>query len=181
MQTEESLYYWQFSEMKERLAINHASSKPVYTMLKRNMLNSDAFQRQNCEIGDFDIFTDIMQCLKPLAISNQLKERIAFTIIACERFLVPNQPISWHFKKLSSQFSSQQTLSLAKLNLVATGDWINVLQFNIDGSIAECLSLEPRVEVAGLVLDFGQPFRIFANRLQQQEILIVDDQLQIYA
>lgn len=182
MQLQESFYYWQFNEMKERLALYAPNSKPVYTMLRRKMLNHDAFARQDCDLSDFALYPDIMHCLQPLVILQELKERIAYTAIACERFLIPNQPISWHFVQLDNgQPELQPEVTLAKVQVRATGDWVNVLQFKLDGNIAECLLLEPTLEIRGGNLKFGQPFRLFANRIQQQITLAMDEQLLAYA
>ncbi|MDG6894121.1 cell division protein ZapC domain-containing protein [Volucribacter amazonae] len=155
---------WQYNPVRGRLAILLPSKNLVFTTLTEKHLASDGFVNSPCSLVDFDDYNRFTQLLLACGFEQETLEILAYSAVATQHFLLPSQPKSWFFQPCGSENIEPQILAQVKIK--QTGQWAMVLVTNIEGSVANCLWLENDLALTGLQLTFGEPFRIFVDRLQ---------------
>ncbi|MGR3808350.1 cell division protein ZapC domain-containing protein [Pasteurella testudinis] len=181
-------FYWEYDQAADCLMLcSDATQRKIRTALKGEMLCQQALSRCDCETEDFLFYSQIIDLIEysDLITPSQL-EFIAYTAVAARLFLLPIQPKSWFFE--FAPHSQPQNQS-------AESDWLNdmpafvqttikqnqqpitLLAVGGDGDVVDCLLLEAQLELPGLRLQFGQPLRIFNNRLQPSAIAVQSERL----
>ncbi|MGR6981568.1 cell division protein ZapC domain-containing protein [Testudinibacter sp. P27/CKL/0425] len=162
-------FYWEYDKATDCLTLcSQTTPKKIRTALKGEMLNQSAFINCDCEVEDFLFYNQIIELIEysELITPNQ-QEFIAYTAVAAKSFLLPKQPKSWFFEACEGSVvpSVAQYPCLVQTQIKQTQQTISLLLFDGDDQVADCLLLETALELPGLKLQFGQPLRIFTNRL----------------
>jgi hypothetical protein len=163
-------FYWEYSKTADCLMLcSDSTHRKIRTALKSEMLNRSIINRCDCEMEDFQFYNQVMELIEDCdLIPEQQLEFIAHSAVAVKRFLLPSQPKSWFFDFADdyNPASFEQLPCLVQAQVKQNQQNISLLLLNSDGNTADCLLLEPEFNLPGLQLQFGQPLRIFKNRLQ---------------
>ncbi|AWX13331.1 hypothetical protein CEP49_01600 [Mergibacter septicus] len=165
----DELCKWQYDADKDCLTVLLSSKNSVKTTLKKHHLNHMGLQQNTCDLPDFELFSDFMRQLEVLNFNYRDCEMLAYSAVAANRFLVPNQPKSWYFHEQSTSLDPENKLARAMIK--QDRRWCNFLIAAIDGVVATVLLLDNSLQLPGLTLSFGEPFRIFTNRLESSEVV----------
>lgn len=158
---------WQYNQAKRRLVVLLPSKNIITTTLSDKHLASQHFQPQSCSLADFSDYNLYHKLLLACGFEAKTAEILAYSAVATQHFLLPSQPKSWFFQPLNTEeFGTIQPQSLARLYVKQTQQWAMVLICHIDETVANGLWLENDLNLPGLTLSFGEPFRIFVDRLQ---------------
>lgn len=164
----EELCKWQYDADQDCLTILLSSKNIVKTTLKKKHLNHEGLQQSICELYDFNLFSKLITQLEYLNFNSRNREILAYSAVAASRFLIPNQPRSWFFQEQNNRITANDTIVRAMVK--QDNRWCNLLVAGIDGAVATVLLLDNGLQLPGLTLSFGEPFRIFVNRLEAVEI-----------
>ncbi|TNH07332.1 cell division protein ZapC [Testudinibacter sp. TR-2022] len=165
-------FYWEYDKVQDCLMLcSEATRRKIPTALKREVLNYSALGRNDCEAGDFLFYNQVIELLEySNLIDPEQHEFIAYSATGARQFLLPSQAKSWFFEfaatALAVDHNSTPIPAIVQTRVKQTGQSINLLLLNCDEQVADCLLLDPALNLAGLRRQFGQPLRIFNNRLQ---------------
>ncbi|KGQ71209.1 hypothetical protein A1D23_00405 [Chelonobacter oris] len=163
-------FYWTYDNTADCLMLcSETTNRKIRTALQGSMLNPSAYAATECEADEFIFYTQIEELIEHCdLIMPQQRELLAYTAVAARTFLLPTQPKSWFFETTESDgpHAAQPYPYLVQTRLKQTQQVISLLSFAGDDTVADCLLLEEELNLPGLQLKFGQPLRIFVNRLQ---------------
>lgn len=175
MMNTHGFFYWEYDKAADCLTLcSDATQRKIRTALKGEMLNHSAFLNSDCEADEFMFYTQIMELIEYCdVIAPAQQELIAYTAVAARTFLLPTQPKSWFFEAIDNTPAALPTDCpyLVQTRVKQNRQILSLLLFASDGNVADCLLLEEELSLPGLQLQFGQPLRIFTNRLQHLDVI----------
>lgn len=160
---------WQYDASSDRLTVVLPNNTVVETMLSKQVLNGDGLTVTDFTLSDFDKVALFLDCLDPLQFPEEVTQRLAYSALACEHFLLPKQPQNWHFSIVDHP-QPIEAPSLVQCFVQASQTPANLLVAHITENIADVILLEPQIMLARTALSFGEPFRISLNRLTPLEV-----------
>lgn len=163
---------WQYEQESDSLFICLPSAKKVKTTLKQAHLNQDGQSQDNrCRLSDFIHYQLFFEQIEKLALPLEVSEQLAYSAIASQLFLLPIQPQSWHFDVVNTT-ENVEIGNIARVLHKQEQKWYDVLVTQIEQQIATVLLLDQSLPLSRRQLNFGEPFRIFCNRLVSFDIKI---------
>ncbi|OBW95701.1 hypothetical protein QV08_01725 [Gallibacterium salpingitidis] len=156
---------WQYDAVRDRLTALLPNYTIVETTLSKQVLNGDGLTTSNFALADLDKVAQFLDILEPLQFPEEINQRLAYSAIACEHFLLPKQPQNWFFTLLEGKQTVAEP-SLARCFVNATQSWATLLVAYLEGNIANVIVLEQQLALPQTTLYFGDPFRINLNRLE---------------
>ncbi|MFC0308429.1 hypothetical protein ACFFHK_01755 [Gallibacterium trehalosifermentans] len=160
---------WSYDAVRDRLTAVLPNHMIIETTLSKCVLNGDGLATSDLLLADLDNVATFLDVLEPLQFPEEINQRLAYSAIACEHFLLPKQPQNWFFTALNKQVVTEPCLARCFIN--ATQSWATLLVTNIEDNIASVILLEQHIMLPQLTYYFGDPFRINVNRL---EALIIE-------
>ncbi|MFC0323027.1 hypothetical protein ACFFHT_05575 [Gallibacterium melopsittaci] len=155
---------WSYDAVRDRLTAVLPNCTLIETTLSKSVLNGDGLATNDFSLADLDKVATFLDMLDPLQLPEEINQRLAYSAIACEHFLLPKQPQNWFFAVLNGQTVTEPSLARCFIN--ATQSWATLLVTNIEGNIANVILLEQNIVLPQLTYYFGDPFRINVNRLE---------------
>ncbi|MDA3978260.1 MULTISPECIES: cell division protein ZapC domain-containing protein [Gallibacterium] len=156
---------WRYDAVRDCLTAVLPNDTLVETTLTKQVLNGDGLTTSQFLLADLDKVALFLDLLEPLQFPEEICQRLAYSAIACQHFLLPKQPQNWFFRIVDDQQIVTEPC-LARCFINAMESWANVLVANIEDNIAEVILLEQQVVLPPATYYFGHPFRIHLNRLE---------------
>ncbi|MGV6989336.1 cell division protein ZapC domain-containing protein [Testudinibacter sp. P80/BLE/0925] len=170
MMNTHGFFYWEYDKAADCLTLcSDTTQRKIRTALKGEVLTQSAFISCDCEADEFMFYTQIMELLEYCdLVAPEKREFLAYTAVAARTFLLPTQPKSWFFEAMDNAATAlpEECPYLVQTRVKQNQRIISLLLLASDGNVADCLLLEDELSLPGLCLQFGQPLRIFNNRLQ---------------